>query len=214
VLAEPSADIGRYASALLAAQQPSPSSFASGLPWASWRSSHPLVERVAMLKLHSNARRKAGVRLLVLLALAGAGAVHAIQAEPSAAAAPVEAQLVKVRLGIDGSWPAADKPVQRHLSPTLITPTGTAARVTMDGKPDEPRLDISLTVNDLGNGRLEIKSELRSGEPWRTLAKPRLITADGQPARIDIGQKDGTHLTVNITASLLPPGTDAKTAMR
>ncbi|WP_067067128.1 M56 family metallopeptidase [Roseateles chitosanitabidus] len=67
-----------YSRALMRAQEsPSPLQ-----PWSGWRSSHPLIERVAMLAVRprSRSRRLMGALSLCALALGAAGAVHAVNA--------------------------------------------------------------------------------------------------------------------------------------
>ena len=203
---ESSACLGAYTGALLKVQ-----GVALTPPFAtSWQSSHPLVERVRMLKSHriSSARHRTGLRIAALsIALAGFGG-YALQAgasaPPAAAAADEDAVLTAVEIDVDGGTVIASK---------LLTRSGQTATVRYDTdpmkKPLSTPLEIVYTVKRIAGDLLQIDTTLRHGDPLATLASPRLITHDGEAARVEVKSADGAHQFV---VSFVPKVQAAKAA--
>ena len=132
------ADYGR---ALLRAQEsPSPLQ-----PWSGWRSSHPLIERVAMLAVRprSRSRRLMGALSLCALALGAAGAVHAVNAAAPASASASKGAPIGLEMIVQFNQRDAAGGTQQKLIPQLrlLTNDGERALVVMGGKPDEPTPD-------------------------------------------------------------------------
>ena len=198
-----------YARALVAAQHPH---LAKGLPWASWRSSHPLIERVSMLKQHSQARRGAGLRLLAVMALIGAGTVHALQSTPAPERpGAAEQASVSFALDIEVKQTQAEKTSSWRAKTRLVSPLGHTVRFRIPiHARNEPadtaeQIEVTLIARELGDRRLLIETQIRRGEPWRTLAAPRLIVSNGEAARIAGDGDDGYQFNVGVTASLVTP---------
>jgi beta-lactamase regulating signal transducer with metallopeptidase domain len=184
-----------YAGALLKAQ-----GVALTPPLAtSWQSSHPLVERVRMLQLHriSSARHRAGLRVAALsILLAGSGG-YALQAGASAADAATGASVMTaIEIRIDAGSTHAFR---------LLTRSGEQAvlRYDTDGV-DKGRplpFELDYTVTRLSGDRLQIDATLRQGAPLATLASPRLITHEGEAARVEARTADGSR---DVAVSFVP----------
>ena len=179
---EPPAVLAAYAGALLKVQ-----GVALTPPLAtSWQSSHPLVERVRMLKLHriSSARHRMGLRIAALSVLVAGVSGYALQA--GASAAPAHAGevsvLTAIELRMDANAPIASR---------LLTHAGEPALIGYDlsGAP----FQIAYTVTRLDGDRLQIDAALRQGAPLAAIGSPRLVTHDGEAANISVRTADGAH---------------------
>lgn len=197
-----------YGRALLLAQG---SQLATGLPWASWQSTHPLIERIEMLKQHSGpaAGRKLGLALLGLLAVVGTGTVHALRADSGADAAP-QAASIELRMVIEMYEVRGGSTHTIRSNPTIRVHAGKPALVMLDGSPDQASPDqvaIEVTAEDLGEGKIKISSEIKKGDPLTTVSRPRVITKDGVRALIEIGNehpvKGKDMLSIAITPTVL-----------
>ncbi len=197
------ADYGR---ALLRAQQsPSPLQ-----PWSGWRSSHPLIERVAMLRHppRSLVRRLLGATLLAALALGAANAVHATKPKP-ADILPGEAR-ISLDIAVEvttGTKEASDK---RKSAMRLIVREGEQAMVLMGGTLDKPTPDqvkLVFTARRQPPGSLlgDLFGDLR-GQPGRTPAVRERV-GDGQRAalHLNVAPVDGAMpiIDLRITPTLL-----------
>ena len=169
-----------------------------------WQSSHPLVERVRMLQHHrlSSARHRAGLRLAALSILVAGVGGYALRAGANAAPPPAQASVMtSFEVQIDSK----DKVAWR-----LLTHTGQKAMALANEgvakKALAGPLEIAYTVTRLDGDLLQIDATLRQGEPLATLASPRLITRDGEAARVEVKSADGAHaLAVTMLPKLLPP---------
>lgn len=191
-----------YGRALVLAQGPMP----AGLPWAGWTSPHPLVERIDMLK-HTppgRGRRAMGLLLLAGLTLAGAGAVQAVSAD-----APSTARSVELKLELSYATGSGDARNTHRSTPTLRARLGEHAKVMLNGSPDKPSPDqvaIDIEALDLGDGKIQLQTELKRGEPLVTVSRPRLITRNGVKATIEQGRDDPSaagYLSLAITPTLM-----------
>ena len=208
VLARHPGSQAAYGRALLLAQG---SQFATGLPWASWQSTHPLIERIEMLKQHSGpaARRKLGLALLGLLAVAGTGTVHALHADSSA---PASGE-IELRMEIEIRDTANGSSRTLRSQPTVRVNGSTPATVMFHGAPGKPSPDqvsIEVVAKDIGDGKVDISLDLKKGDPLVSVAKPRVITKDGMKALIERGNKvgygtgeGGEMISISITPTLL-----------
>lgn len=192
-----------YGRALLLAQGRLP----AGLPWAGWQSPHPLVERIHMLKLPplGRGRHRFGLMSLAGLALLATGAVQALNADNKPAAAP------DVELKMELSYQVGDASNRKTLTskPTLRVAMGQRAMVMLNGSPGEPTLEqiaIDIEALDLGGGKIELRTEIKKGNPLTTVSKPRLVTLNGVKALIEQGREDpngAEHLSLAITPTVL-----------
>lgn len=207
VIAEHPGSEAAYGRALLLAQG---SQFATGLPWASWQSTHPLIERIEMLKQHSGpaARRKFGMVLVGLMAVAGAGTVHALRADAGADAAPQAASIeLRMEIAITDSQGGSTR-TQRS-QPTIRVHAGKPANVILNGSPDKPTPDqvsIEVIAEELGDDKIKISTEIKKGDPLATVSKPKIITKNGMKALIEIGNEGPTGkdmLSIAITPTVL-----------
>ena len=219
-----SAQVTDYAHALLNAQ---PDAALAGSLHASWRSAHPLVERISMLKLHTTARRRAGLRMLALLSLLGAGAVHALQTEP-AAAIPGGPADVRLDLEVDYTEPSTSSHwtlrtrIEAH-NDQLIT----LGMPLQKGGETAQTMEIALRAKPNDKGQWWIDAVLRKGDvpvgtianpgitqvdpgPGgssqvnpKTLAKPRLLIENAQTGRIESTGSDGHTIRLSVKPTSL-----------
>lgn len=181
-----------YAQALLKAQHAGAAmgDFRSA---SHWRSTHPLIERITMLKSPhlSPLRRRAGLGLAAVLLLGALGAGPLLHAAPPATSQPQNVMLY-LTLEQDG------KPLSK---PRLFGGLGQALSLRWQteattGWPE--RWELRLNTAQLAEGRLQFDTRLSRGEPLQTVVQPRLIAAAGEPARIEVRSEDGQH-TLSIT---------------
>lgn len=197
VMAQHPGSHAAYARALLLAQ--SPLVPAASLPWASWQTTHPLVERIEMLKNSpiSTRRRVVGYALLAGLAVTGVGVAQVVGAQDTAGNTAAAAD-VEMKLNIDWREEKAGTVNSMRTETIVRLKWGKHSFVDFpihgtspqkDGK-DRPALDglsVELLVDDLGDGAVMIATEVKKGEPRKTIAHPRLKTMMGQNAQIEVG---------------------------
>lgn len=167
-----------------------------GLPvGCHWQSSHPLVERVAMLKnpLPNPLRRAVGAGLVLTVALGGACAAWAAQpaqvvTEPTVAAATASIQ-ASFQLVVDGD--------ERK----------TFSVVAREGEPFAFRSDSAsvwegeFTATRAADGGFQLAGTLK--RDGVIAGRPTLRMGDGQPGRITLGEeRDGRFRGVDLTATL------------
>jgi beta-lactamase regulating signal transducer with metallopeptidase domain len=181
-----------YAQALLKAQHAGAAmgDFRSA---SNWRSTHPLIERIAMLKSPrlSSQRRRAGLGLVAVLLLGALAAGPLLHAAPPAASQP---QHVMLYLTLEQDGKLLSKP-------RLFGGLGQAMSLrwqTEAGAGWPERWELHLNTALLAEGRLQFDTRLSRGEPLQTMVQPRLIAAVGEPARIEVRSEDGRH-TLGIT---------------
>ena len=204
VLRQESADaLSTYTGALLKVQ-----GLAFAPPLAtSWQSTHPLVERVRMLQLHriSSARQRLGRRAVALLVLVGGFGSYALRAGASAAPEPVpggkDSVMMSVTTEIDGQ---NRSPIPMR----VLMRTGDKSTLRLAGDPARHTLtsEIALVATPLAGERVQINAELRYGDSL--LGSPRVITRDGEPARIQVKSDNEGHVfAVTLTPRLVaaPP---------
>lgn len=167
-----------------------------------WQSSHPLKERIAMLKhpLPKGLRRRAGV--LLATALCAAASLASWAAQPGQTADYAGKALLDLRFAIalDGGKP--------------MTPS---VRVH-DGEPFELRIDEGgveiigrFTVSLQSNDQMHLRSELlRNG---KSIGKPELVFIAAQGARIEIAEKPGEMFALDVTGEVIEAGASTSTAL-
>ncbi len=176
-----------------------------GAPLASrWGTSHPLVERIAMLNHpHRLTRLKAGALAASLLALAGAA--YAVQGEASTADAP----LVELKLELNYRTGNAEHRKTESAKATLRVHLGERALLMLNGRPGAPAPDqvaVAIVAHDLGDDKIDLRAEVSKGDPLNIVSRPRLITRNGVKALIEQGREDpvaSEHLSLSITPTLL-----------
>lgn len=193
--------VATYTRALLAAHDLTP----HGAPLASrWGSTHPLVERIAMLNQRRPATR-IGIAALATTLLAAAGLAYAAQ---STAPDP-EAPQVELKLDIRYSTGPDKSPKTLTSQPTLRTALGKRTLVVFNGTPDQPTPDtlaIAIEARDLGDDKIDLQAEISKGAPLNVVSRPRLITRNGVKALIEQGRDDpvaSEHLSLAVTPTLL-----------
>ena len=170
-----------YAHALLAAQ--GGTMMSAALPWSRWTSSHPLIERIAMLNppTVSLARRRAGRVVLASLALFGALGAQGLRAASSEAAPQIRlAMKIEIEQQIGG---VTDK---KSTTLALILASGETGKVIVGGSPDQPKPDqivADITPRLTDKGQIDIAFAIDGGQPKPLSLKPRLITENGAKAR-------------------------------
>lgn len=175
-----------------------------GLPvGCHWQSSHPLKERIAMLKqpLPGLARRALGAGIAAALVFGGAYAAWASQPAQMAADAgdahgAVAMQLV---LNIDGKPLNGWTSHSDHLQSMHHDGTADPSRWDVSVTPDQPfelaiekgaeTWEMQATAKPLADNTLEFASQLRHN--GGVVGKPRLIVRDGEPGGIRIGEQTG-----------------------
>jgi bla regulator protein BlaR1 len=139
-----------------------------------WFGSHPLKERITMLKrpLPHRLRGFAGLILVALLSLAAGWTVWAAQP----AALPADGLNLHMTLKLNGG--------DEHVETAMMSP-GEAKTFTYNE--GGQRWDMTLILKPLKEGQVHIAAEiLRDGV---NQGSPRLVTKLGTPAAIGIGEK-------------------------
>jgi beta-lactamase regulating signal transducer with metallopeptidase domain len=192
VLASRPGAVAGYTRALLAAHALTP----HGAPLASrWGTTHPLVERIAMLKQPrpSSRRRTTALGLAMLAMLAIAGLAYAAQGGAPGGDASM-AQKVEIRLELDSAGSTA--------KPRLITALGVPARIEWGTAPDQVwRLD--LTVDRSDDGRLQVVT--LPSYAGKALGRHTGVIASGATFGHRLGGADGVPvLQMTRVVTLLP----------
>lgn len=139
--------------------------------------------------------------------LAMAGLAHAAQGEAPAA----EARLVELKLDLSYRSGDADTQNTQTAQTTLRVRLGERALLMLNGRPDAPSPDqmaVAVVASDLGDDRIDLRTEVSKGSPANVISRPRLITRNGVQARIEQGRDDPVareHLSLSITPTLLGP---------
>ena len=212
---EPPEALATYAGALLKVQ-----GVALTLPLASaWQSTHPLVERVRMLKVHriSSERHRAGLRIAALsIVLAGVGG-YTLRAGADALPAAASADDASVMTAIDITHTtkhatAPDVSTKRVVTSQIkvLVRTGREAVVRFGNKNVEP-YEIGLTVLRLDGDRLQIDTRVSAGSPLALVGSPRLVVHDGEKGSVAIDTGDAAGaFTISLTPKVVAgPAADA-----
>lgn len=169
--------IAAYTRALLSAH----SLRAPNAPIASrWVSTHPLIERIAMLNRPQVLSRRR-IALSVLCLLSTAGLAWAAQTVP---AADPNAQRVYIQTEVR---------IGDHLSkPALVTALGVPATIGIDHGDGSGHWEIVMTVNQQPDGQLIVQTERRFGNPLKKQdGRHRQIDAAGIPIELRMPAPDG-----------------------
>ncbi len=171
----------------------------------SWRSTHPLVERIRMLNRHSlSAGSRRSGRCLAVLAAILAGAVSYAAQPPAKEAFGRYTTLVddgrtstEVTFAVDGQPP-------RRVSMAFPTQVGYVRFQPQPsvGLPDW--LSVRLSTKLLDDGSVAISSVLRDETADKELGKPVVVMRMNEPGRIEVGGVGGTHV---VTLTYIPRAT-------
>ncbi|NCT69022.1 MAG: TonB family protein [Rhodanobacteraceae bacterium] len=189
----------RYADAMLKTQLAGAGALPAGCHWSS---THPLKERIAMLKqpLPTRARRLAGTALVALLGLGGAYAAWAAQTPRPATAAATPQVDAQLTIAVDGG---AAKAVR------LVHPLGAPFGVKSDDA--APAWDAEFVAQAVDGGNIELATRLhRDG---RLIGEPVIVAKPGQPASIEVGEPGKPRFRVQATLALRDGDADAKPAV-
>ena len=181
-----------------------------GLPvGCHWQSSHPLMERVAMLKhpLPNLARRALGAGVVAVLALGGAYAAWAAQptqlvAAPADVAAPAKIRVDFV-MRVDGGEPTQFSVISAEGEPFAFRHEGgedtkSASSRSASGK---SVWEGEFTVMRVENGQFKLAGTLKRDGiiTW----EPTAVVKEGEPAQIKVGTEgEGAFIGVDLTATM------------
>lgn len=176
-----------------------------GAPLASrWSTAHPLLERIAMLE-HTRPLSRLGALTLGSLLLTVAGLAYAAQGTTPSA----DSRLMELKLDINYRTGNAKDRKTLSSQPTIRVRAGERATIMLNGTPGAPTPEsvaIAIVARDLGNGNIELLTEVSKGSPLTVAYKPRLITRNGVKARIEQGSDnpaDLEQLSLAVTPTLL-----------
>lgn len=164
-----------------------------------WHFPHPLVERISMLQNHTPtpSATRVGRAVLLASALLAAGVVYATQALQTGA--DVDAPLHKLALlvQLEGTDGTTANVVTHASSPTVVVADGQVARLRMNGVHDATGIstawDIELKPQALRDNKLDLSAVISYGSPSQVIARPRMITLEGEKARVELTTVDGAH---------------------
>ena len=137
-----------------------------------------------MLKNHSPSTSAtfAGRAILVVASLVAAGVAYATQAVVAATDEAAPFFKLAMQIQLDGKdWQ----------KPTLIVRAGQQAKLSISGGSEA--WDIEVLTLALPDNKLDLKTVISLGLPWHVIARPRLITGEGENARIVLTTDDGAH---------------------
>lgn len=221
-----------YAGALMKSHGLRPPTGANGVlhftaTATSWRSIHPLIERVSMLKTHyrDSAQRWPARGLAVGLCLLYAGLGQAVQ-DGTAAASEMASKATVTALPV--ALAAATQPNSVMLimtlevagktvaTPRLFGALGSAMRVSWKPRAEpaaaaQPANAASLdaqaweidliTTAAQSPGQLQISAKISNGQPLQVVAQPRLVVKEGELAKVEVsGQAGREPVTVTFIA--------------
>lgn len=171
-----------------------------------WGFSHPMKERVMQLKSPMPRAwvRRAGIAAVATLALGTGFVVWSAQPDNvvvrTAATKVADADmLMDIRAKIDDG----------ALSPSGLRPIRFGDRIEYTYRDAGKDVRLLATVRPAGQGRFDIQASLeRDG---KVVATPRLITRDGEPAVVRVGEEGaagafrGVEVTMYLTSDTAPP---------
>lgn len=171
-----------------------------------WGFSHPMKERVMQLKSPMPRAwvRRVGIAAVATLALGTGFVVWSAQPDNvvvrTAATTVADADmLMDIRAKIDDG----------ALSPSGLRPIRFGDRIEYAYRDAGKDVRLLATVRSAGQGRFDIQASLeRDG---KVVATPRLITRDGEPAVVRVGEEGaaggfrGVEVTMFLTSNTAPP---------
>lgn len=199
VLATQPGALADYTRALLAAHDLTH----HGAPLASrWGTTHPLVERIAMLNRPSPLNRRRALLLATGVAAASTLA-YAAEGPPPATAG---AGYIAVQLKVERRQGGDTTTIEAH----VVGRDGERLKLRLDAIPgDAPGwtkepLWITLWPQKAGDAAL-VKTQIDHGEPSKELGHPSVMAAWGTQARIEITRPDSDEkFALELTPTALP----------
>lgn len=165
-----------------------------GAPLASrWGTTHPLVERIAMLSRPKPlTRRRAALLSIPLLCISGAA--YALQSGAPNAQPGADARMVEIRLALSSG--------EFKASPWLITALGARSSLQMEIAPGNIwRLDFTVTQG--ADGKLQVLTQPRHA--GKALDPHTELLASGEASERRVGGADGVpSLLMTRVVTLLP----------
>lgn len=151
-----------------------------GAPLASrWTSSHPLIERIAMLK-HPRPLNRRQASALLAAGLSACSLAYAVEAESPQAPRYVE---IRLQLDIEG---------QPTMKPLMISELGAASSLSFD-QAGEPlsAWKLKMTVTQGSDGHLVATTEAGAGIPARPVGGLHRQLDAEQPLQLTLRRGDG-----------------------
>jgi bla regulator protein blaR1 len=207
-----------YADALLKTQLANESAWR--LPvGCHWQSTHPLKERVAMLKYSSPGlpRRLGGIAFSVALTIAGSYAVWAAQPEVPLPGSSARLIAVNMKWWVNGAdmlepgGPSATRDIRVVSGKEFVREVSFG-----DGHTYETQCVASLSNADKKSSvwktaestgqRVEglILLECKLSQDGKVFATPALLTGDSKIAKVEMTKQDGANVRLEFNASTLP----------
>jgi hypothetical protein len=195
-----------------------------------WQSTHPLKERVAMLKYPSpgRARRLSGIAVALALTLVGSYAVWAFQPDALVPAVPgASARLIAVKMKwwINGADILESRVASQARDIRVVSGAEFVRKVSLGmGKSYETRCFASLSNEDRQSSIWEtakssgqrvdglILLECKLSNEGHVFSTPAILLGDGQAGTIEVTTQDGAvHHKVEFIASSQASGSVAST---
>jgi len=192
----PQVEIAAYARALL--KSPTPSAWTEPLPCATpWSSSHPLVERISMLRQHrtSPSRRWAGRALAAGAVLAALGAGQTLRANSDTATEKPIGVWLEITVDRDGQPLGSPRLFGKLNEKMTVSQAPTGA----DAAARSWQLEVTASPAPQA-GQLLIETRLSTGQPLQLVAEPGLIADEGKAVRIEQRSANGGVLGISMTA--------------
>lgn len=180
-----------------------------------WGFSHPMKERVMQLKSPMPRAwvRRVGIAAVATLALGTGFVVWSAQ--------PGQVVVRTATTAVDGADMLADdmlvdiraKIDEGALSPSGLRPIRFGDRIEYTYRDAGKELRLLATVQPAGKGRFDIQASLE--QDGKIVATPRLITEDGKPAMVRVGEETvangfrGVEVTMHLTSNTAPPAPPA-----
>lgn len=171
-----------------------------------WGFSHPMKERVMQLKSPMPRAwvRRVGIAAVATLALGTGFVVWSAQ--------PGQVVVRTATTAVDGADMMADiraRIDEGALSPSGLRPVRFGDRIEYTYRDAGKEVRLLATVRPAGQGRFDIQASLE--QDGKLVATPRLITGDGEPVVVRVGEEGaatgfrGVEVTMLLTSDTAPP---------
>lgn len=161
--------------------------------------SHPLVERIRVLKNSpaSLPRRVAAARALALTAALLAATIAAALESPKPARPSTSGPAVTtlIEMQVDGRTVASPRVMGRYGEPIAVA---------VDDAAGIGPLEVSIQLSARPDDHVLMTATLRSGVDRQVIATPKLLTRDQTPARVETTTPDGAHTVAMTFTPALP----------
>jgi beta-lactamase regulating signal transducer with metallopeptidase domain len=172
-----------------------------------WQPTHPLTERIAMLKLPlpGTLRRRTGVTLLAIVTFCAGYACWAAQSAGGATRIVKIAAVAGPPIAMHMKWIISDKDTRTRtvLVTNVIVPAGNAFTLSSPGKAYEAHCTPSLAARGHEHeDPILVKCTLDSH--GQILGTPSVLVADGSTAAVEVDATGPAHFRLEINASTKP----------